>query len=149
MSSNLSTIDGLESWARAHWMIAVVCAVLALLTILRFVVIPCGRYLAWRLSGADATFRELLSQRKSAEVRLGKITEQLAPLLESFPVEVGKPGTSLVFIGQPVDYVYFDPENGITFIEIKSGEARLSTSQRQLKGLVESGKVTWSSLRIR
>ena len=101
-----------------------------------------------KLLGVDRKIEKVISQKKSSEVRLGHISEQLAPVLEEFPVEVGKPGTSLVFLGQPVDYVYFDPEEGVSFIEIKSGASRLNAVQRALRDQIENGRVEWHEMRI-
>jgi len=104
--------------------------------------------LAWRLFSFDSRIASVLSQKKSSEVRLGKITESIAPLLESFPVDIKKPGTTTLFLGQPIDFVHFDPEEGVTFIEVKSGGAKLKDSQRRLKELIESGAVRWETLRV-
>ena len=82
-------------------------------------------------------------------MRLGKISETLAPLLDNFPVDVEKVGTATAFIGQPVDYLHFDPEEGITFIEVKSGNSRLSQSQKRIKELVLAGKVFWREVIVK
>lgn len=111
-------------------------------------VLVLGKPLLWRLYGFDERIRKLRSQQKSAEVRLGAVAETMAPLLDDFPVTVGKPGTSTVFLGQPIDYVYFDPEEGITFIEIKSGQATLSSKQRALERCVKEGRVHWRAFRV-
>lgn len=102
------------------------------------------RDLLWKLFAFD----KILQQKKSAEVRMGKIAETLSPVLDNFPIDIHKAGTSTVFLGQPVDYMHFDPEEGITFIEVKSGEARLSSSQRKLKSLVQKGKVRWVDFQV-
>jgi len=104
--------------------------------------------LLWRLFSFDSRIASILSQKKSSEVRLGKITESIAPLLESFPVDVKKPGTTTLFLGQPIDFIHFDPQEGVTFIEVKSGGAKLKDSQRRLKELIESGAVRWETLRV-
>lgn len=92
---------------------------------------------------------KVLSQKKSSEVRTGKITEVLAPLLDTFPVDVQKHGTSTVFLGQPVDYIHFDPDEGVTFIEIKSGNSELSKQQQKIKECIKDGAVYWEELRIK
>jgi hypothetical protein len=104
--------------------------------------------LIWWLFSFDARIAAILSQKKSSEVRTGKIAESLAPILEDFPVDVKKDGTSTVFLGQPIDFIHFDPAEGITFIEVKSGGARLSESQQRLKKLIEDGQVRWETFRI-
>lgn len=106
------------------------------------------RPLAWRLFSFDRRIRDLRAQQKSSEVRLGLLTETLAPLAEAFPVDVGREGTSTVFLGQPVDYLHFDPEEGVTFIEVKSGDSRLSPKQAALRRRIEQGDVFWETLRI-
>lgn len=90
-----------------------------------------------------------LSHRKSSEVRTGKISEVLAPLSSLFPVDVKKPGTSTVFIGQPIDYIHFDSESGVTFIEVKSGGSSLSPEQKRLKKAIQDGLVQWKEVRIK
>lgn len=102
----------------------------------------------WRLFAFDSRIADVLAQKKSAEVRLGKITETIAPLLAEFPVDVRKPGTSTIFVGQPIDFIHFDPDVGVTFIEVKSGKAKLNESQRRLKERIESGDVHWEILRV-
>lgn len=92
---------------------------------------------------------KLLSQKKSSEVRTGKISEVLAPFTGLFPVDVKKIGTSTVFIGQPIDYMHFDPEEGITFIEIKSGNSALSSDQKKFKKMIEDGMIYWEEIRIK
>lgn len=104
--------------------------------------------LFWWLFSFDARIAAILSQKKSSEVRTGKIAESLAPILEDFPVDVKKDGTSTVFLGQPIDFIHFDPAEGITFIEVKSGGARLSESQQRLKKLIEDGQVRWETFRV-
>lgn len=95
-----------------------------------------------------AIYQKLLTQKKSSEVRTGKVAEVMAPFLDSFPVDVKKAGTSTVFLGQPIDYIHFDPEAGITFIEIKSGNADLTIDQKKIKKTIEAGKVFWKQVQI-
>ncbi len=133
----------LEQPRVAFWVGAGAGAVVLLLVLLLF------RGLAWRLFSFDRRIRATRHQLKSAEVRLGHLTETLAPLLDEFPVDITRDGTSTVFLGQPVDYVHFDPEEGVHFIEIKSAEARLSSKQRALRERVEEGAVFWSTLSVK
>ncbi|HVS14586.1 MAG TPA: Holliday junction resolvase-like protein [Thermoanaerobaculia bacterium] len=101
------------------------------------------------LVSARARLRTARFQRKSAEVRTGQLVETLAPLLADFPVDPTRPDTATVFLGQPVDYLHFDPETGVTFIEVKSGDSRLSERQRRMRELVEAGAVYWATYRRR
>lgn len=105
--------------------------------------------LLWRLHArARLALADLRFERRSDDVRGGRLAESLAPLVGGFPVDVTKPGTSTVFLGQPVDYVHFDPDEGVTFVEIKSGGAQLSPRQRRLRELVEQGRVRWETFRV-
>jgi predicted Holliday junction resolvase-like endonuclease len=123
-----------------------VYVLLGLIVVLLFIF---GRRIAWYLFSFDKEVEKILHQKKSSEVRVGRVVESIAPLLDDFPVDIQKPGTSLQFIGQPIDFIYFDPDEGITFIEVKSGNSKLSESQKKLKKLVEEGQVSWSSYRVR
>lgn len=89
-------------------------------------------------------FNKLNHQKKSSEVRMGQIAEQLAPFLDKFPYDPKK----ISFLGNPIDYVYFG-EDKVTIIEIKSGNARLSKKQRNIKKLILEGKVEWDEIRIK
>jgi predicted Holliday junction resolvase-like endonuclease len=91
---------------------------------------------------------EVLSQKKSSEVKVGAITENLVPLLHGLPYDA----TNLKHLGQPLDYVYFDyngPEGvEIVFIEVKSGKAKESKRQKLLKNAIKLGKVHYEELRV-
>jgi predicted Holliday junction resolvase-like endonuclease len=116
--------------------VAVVLLLVSCLALLR-------RHAALRRSLADLQFA-----RRSEDVRGGRLAESLAPLLDGFPVDVQRPGTATVFLGQPVDYVHFDPDEGVVFVEVKSGVSQLSPRQRRLRELVEDGRVRWETFRV-
>ena len=89
---------------------------------------------------------------RSARTLSGKTLEKLIPFLEKFehnPHDVR-------WIGDPVDLVVFDgysesgrkDVDGVTFVEIKSGESKLHTGQRKIKDAVKKGKVRWEEFRI-
>lgn len=88
-------------------------------------------------------YNKELHYRKSSEVRLGKIGENLAPFLRDWPWSPG----SFRFLGNPVDGIQFN-DNEIIFVEVKTGGARLSKSQRKFKQLVKEGKVSFATFRI-
>lgn len=125
-----------------HW--GYLIAALALLFLTRKAL----GWLAWHLFRFDKRIQSAHSQKKSAEVRLGKISESLAPILNGFPVDIKKPGTSTVFLGQPVDFLHFDQDSGVYFIEVKSGGSRLSKNQQAIKRLIEAGNVKWCEFRV-
>jgi len=96
-----------------------------------------------RLGEEIAKGRKILSQKKSSEVRLGKIGENMAPFIKDWPYEHRR----FRFIGDPIDGIQFTDEE-IIFVEIKTGRSRLTTSQRNIKRLVAAGKVSFATFRI-
>ena len=89
-----------------------------------------------------------LSHRKSIEVRTGLLTENMAPILDDFPYDF----KTARFLGNPLDYVCFcesGEDEGIHFVEVKSGDSQLSTKQRKLKQLIEDGKVSFEVYRLK
>ena len=97
-----------------------------------------------RVKSGNEKYEKLLKHKKSSEVRLGQISEQLAPFLDLFPYDPKK----VSFLGNPIDYVYFG-EDKVVIIEVKSGNSRLSKKQRRIKSLVKGGKVEWDEIRIK
>lgn len=91
----------------------------------------------------EENYRKLLSQKKSSEVRLGQISENLAPFLKDFKYNPKEAH----FIGMPIDYIIFE-EDKIVFLEVKSGESRLSQKQTNIKRLIKEGKIEWDEMRI-
>jgi len=73
----------------------------------------------------------------------GKVLEKIAPSLPGFPVE---PADCRALF-EPIDYVIFKglsakgKVDSLLFVDVKSGKARLAPDQREIKGLVEGGKV--------
>ena len=92
----------------------------------------------------ESNYDKLLSQKKSSEVRLGQISENLAPFLKEFKYDPKK----CHFLGNPIDYVIFE-EDKIVFLEIKSGESALSSTQRNIRDLIKDGKVYFDQMRIK
>lgn len=88
-------------------------------------------------------YDKLLSQKKSSEVRLGKIGENMAPFFGSWPFDPN----NFKFLGNPIDGISFE-EDAIYFIEIKTGKARLTESQKNVKRLVKEGKVYFATFRV-
>jgi|TARA_B110001454_G_C12721818_1_gene435031 predicted Holliday junction resolvase-like endonuclease len=90
------------------------------------------------------TRKKIVSQKKSSEVRLGNIAETLAPFLDQFDFDP----ENCIFLGKPIDYISFEDE-AVTFIEIKSGKAQLSTKQRHIRDLIKAKQVVWKEVRIK
>lgn len=88
---------------------------------------------------------EILSQKKSSETRLGMISEHLVPMLANFPY---KPEDAH-FLGQPVDYIIYDLDQAkIVFLEVKSGNSKLSKRQKIIKNIIQQGRVFYEEIRI-
>lgn len=88
-------------------------------------------------------YNKELSFRKSSEVRLGQIGENLAPFLRGWPWD----SKQFRFLGNPVDGIQFT-EDSIFFVEIKTGKSRLSSKQIHIKNLIKEGKVKFATFRI-
>ena len=74
----------------------------------------------------------------------GKFSENLSPYLPDFPFHP----TEMRWLGSPVDYIVFkgmdnDQIEEMVFLEIKSGKSVLTAREKQIKKLVEEGKVSW------
>ena len=85
----------------------------------------------------------------SRRVLEGKFKEQLAPILPGFDYNP----TDARFLGSPIDFVVFDglaekDPKQIVFLEVKTGEAKLTEREKRIKELVEEGKVKYRILRV-
>lgn len=90
--------------------------------------------------------RKYLSDRKSTEVRTGHILEKVAPLFEDFPGDIIQDNVIPVF--KTFDYLVIKDDE-VILVEVKSGNAGLSTRQKKLKKLIEEGKVSFKTFRKR
>lgn len=95
------------------------------------------------IGNLEKNYNTVVSQKKSSEVRLGMIGEHMAPFLECWPYNP----SNFRFLGAPVDGIQYN-DDSIIFIEIKTGAARLSKSQRNIRDLIKEGKVYFETFRI-
>ena len=77
-------------------------------------------------------------------VNIGKNLEKVLPLMDDFKLQL----PDCRFLGDPIDLLTFNglSENNIesiSFIEIKSGKARLNKNQKLVKEAVEDNRVTY------
>ncbi|MGD9157240.1 MAG: Holliday junction resolvase-like protein [Desulfobacteraceae bacterium] len=93
--------------------------------------------------GYKKKYERELHLRKSSEIRLGKIGENLTPFVEHWPWDP----KNFRFLGNPVDGIQFN-EDEIIFVEIKTGKARLSKSQRKCRDIVKAGNVRFATFKI-
>ena len=85
---------------------------------------------------------QLVYQKKSSEVRLGKTVENVAPFFDEWPYDSG----NFRFLGNPIDGISFNDDE-IVFVEIKTGMSRLSKNQTKIKSLIKDGKVKFITFR--
>jgi len=98
--------------------------------------------------------QELPEQRKDAiqrsrAVLSGHFSEQLAPFLPEFNF---KP-TECKFIGKPIDFIVFNGMDNkeieeIVFVEVKSGNSKLTSSEKKVKEAIKKKKVRWEEYRV-
>jgi len=86
---------------------------------------------------------------RSRSVLAGHFSEQLAPYLPNFPFNPSE----CKFIGKPVDFIVFhglDEKNvtGVSFVEVKSGKAKLSGTEKSIKEAIEKKNVQWVDYRV-
>ena len=98
--------------------------------------------------------RELPNYRKEAIMKSravlgGQFSEQLAPFLPDFKYSP----TECRFIGKPIDFICFrglDEKNTseIIFVEVKSGNSKLSSQEKNLKDAIKNKRVSWEEYRV-
>jgi len=86
---------------------------------------------------------------KSRAVLGGQFSEQLAPYLPNFNFLP----TECRFIGKPIDFIVFKGMDNkeideVIFVEIKSGNAKLSSQEKNLKEAIEKKRVRWEEYRV-
>ncbi len=86
---------------------------------------------------------------KSRAVLGGHFSEQLAPYFPDFEYLP----TECRFVGKPIDFIVFrgmDKKkiNEVVFVEVKSGKAKISSQEKNLKDAIEKKKVRWVEYRI-
>jgi predicted Holliday junction resolvase-like endonuclease len=119
-----------------------------------------------RIAIVEAEFRKAWAEQeggirkdaaqRSRYVLKGKIAEHMVPM---FPDVFKHNPSDARFIGAPIDYLIFDgytavkdgdSEDPITVVlaDVKTGEARLSRTERKIKEAVEAGRVVWETIRV-
>lgn len=83
--------------------------------------------------------------KRSKAVIGGQMAEQIAPFLPGFPCNPA----DVRFVGKPIDFIAFPgaAENEkieeIIFIEVKTGDSKLSEREKQIKEAVEKKRVRY------
>ncbi len=86
---------------------------------------------------------------KSRSVLCGQFSEQLAPFLPGFEYSP----TECRFIGKPIDLIIFNGMDKkeiqeVVFVEVKSGDSKLTSTEKNLKNAIQAGNVRWEEYRI-
>lgn len=102
----------------------------------------------WKLRYTRAVRRDAVA--RSAAVTLGKVSEQLVPYLPDFAYNP----KDVRFLGSPVDFIVFDglaegEVRRVVLVEVKTGDAALSTRERHVRDVVKAKRVEWAELRLR
>ena len=103
--------------------------------------------LVWKVSYTRAIRQDAIA-RSQATIS-GQVYEQLLPVLPNFPFSP----KDARFLGSPVDLVIFDGLDAgelqrIVFVEVKTGGSGLSRRERQLRDVIQAGRVSWQEMRI-
>jgi predicted Holliday junction resolvase-like endonuclease len=86
--------------------------------------------------------------KRSRAALLGSLMEQVGPLLPGFKYDLN----DLRALWDPIDFVAFHgigverKVDSITFIDIKTGQARISPVQKSIKEAVEAGNVHFETV---
>ncbi len=86
----------------------------------------------------------LISKKHSLSAKYGRMTEQFMPFLEDYPYAP----QGFRFIGSPVDGVQFEKDR-IIFVEFKAGGHPMASVQKEVKELIEKGKVEFKEFRMK
>lgn len=87
---------------------------------------------------------------RSRAVLSGQMLEQVAPFLPDFPCNPA----DVRFVGKPIDFVAFPgavdnkPISEVLFIEVKSGTSALSEREKEIKNVIQKGRVKYIEYRI-
>lgn len=85
------------------------------------------------------------SQKKSSEVRLGLMAENFMPFIRDYPYD----HKDFRFLGNPVDGIQVDhATDSLIIIEFKTGNAKLSKTQKYIRDIVSNGNVRFETFRV-
>jgi len=87
---------------------------------------------------------DVLSKKQSLSTKYGRMTEQFMPFMQDYPYSPG----GFRFIGSPIDGVQFEKDK-IIFVEFKAGTHAMTNVQKEIKELVDKGKVEFKEFRIK
>ena len=123
--------------------------VIPILIVVAFIFYLIGKLIAERtFKDREREIRADAANRSRAVIG-GQFSEQLAPFLPDFPY---KP-TEVKFLGKPVDFIVFrgldeKKVEQIVFVEVKSGKASLTPTERSLRDAIGENKVSFEIYRV-
>ena len=84
------------------------------------------------------------SEKTAMAVGIGKIIEKILPTNKNFTI----PAADCRFLGEPIDMIVFDgisqnTVEHITFLDVKTGDARLNPHQKMVRDAISDHKVAW------
>ncbi len=111
--------------------------------------IKTGKLVAAKSFSKDVKKERADAVKRSRAVLNGQFSEQLAAYLPDFPADP----TEVRFVGKPVDFIAFCGASSgeideIRFIEVKTGNAKLSKVERSLRDAVEKKRIRYCEYRI-
>lgn len=123
--------------------------VIALLIIFLFIGYFIGKYISKKQWESKVPILREDAIKQSRAVLSGQFSEQIAPYLPDFP---HKP-TEARFIGKPIDFIVFkgmDEKriNEVVFVEVKSGQSKLSEVEKTLRSAIENKNVSWYEYKV-
>ena len=95
------------------------------------------------LKDTTKKFEESRGKQISERVRLGQVAENFSCFFEEFPYN--RKETKALF--QPVDLICFE-EDEVIFIDVKTGNAKLSSKQRKIRDNIKAGRVRFEVHRL-
>jgi len=82
-------------------------------------------------------------KKRSFVIKHGKTMEQFIPFIH----DRGYPIENFRMLGSPIDGIYFN-DNEVVVVEFKTGQARMTKRELQVKDLIDRKKVRFEEIRI-
>ncbi len=96
-----------------------------------------------RAKDLEFQLKDVISRKQSLSTKYGKMTEQFLPFLESYPYDK----QNFRFIGTPIDGIQFENDK-IIFIEFKTANSQLTIKQKEIRNIVNKGRIEFKEFRI-
>lgn len=100
-----------------------------------------------KLAETQAEEKKQKGRAQSAHTTKGQILEKWCPFIDHPQIEPHWKPKDWSFMGNPIDYIVWD-ENGIVFLDVKSGKSQLTKKQRMIRDLIRAGNVEWREIRL-